>query len=108
MRVAHSTLDFRSLAQVGPLLAAAALLVSAVPTSAASASTVTPGQAAALGQQAYLYGFPLLEFLRVRRTATSVRCPDARGDAPVNSFSTATHFADPSERAIVAPNVDTL
>ena len=67
-----------------------------------------PRAAASLGQQAYLYGFPLLEFLRVARTETSVRCPDRAGDAPVNTFSNAAHFARPQDRTVVAPNVDTL
>jgi hypothetical protein len=71
-------------------------------------SAVTPARAAKLGAQAYRYGFPLLEFLRVRRTETSVRCPDKRGDAPVNAFGNATGFARPSDRSVVAPNVDTL
>jgi hypothetical protein len=98
---------------MGLLLASTIVLLGApAPLAAAGvfsrSSTVTPAQAGALGQQAFLYGFPLLEFLRVRQTATSVRCPDARGDAPLNSFSTATHFADPSSRTVVAPNVDTL
>ncbi len=69
---------------------------------------VTASQAGALGQQAYLYGIPLLESLRVQSTATSVRCPDTKGDAPFNAFSTATKFSDPSNRTVVAPNVDTL
>src|SRR5215210_9013612 len=86
------------------LAAAGAMAAGAGPAGAA----VTPEQATALGREAYLYGFPLLEFLRVRRTATSVRCPDARGNAPVNSLSTATHFAGPQDRTVVAPNVDTL
>ena len=34
--------------------------------------------------------------------------PDARGDAPVNVFSHARAFARPQDRAVVAPNVDTL
>ena len=39
---------------------------------------------------------------------TSVRCPNGSGDAPVNAFSNASRFATPSDRAVVAPNVDTL
>src|SRR5689334_4671291 len=76
--------------------------------SSASAAAVTPSQAAALGTQAYLYGFPLTEFERTTRIETSVRCPDGSGDAPANAFSTATQFANPSARVVVAPNVDTL
>jgi len=88
-------------------LVAAALACAAVSAPSAHAA-VTPAQAEALGKQAYVYGFPLLEFLRVRTSETSVRCPDHRGDAPLNSFSNALRFADPTERTVVAPNVDTL
>jgi hypothetical protein len=74
----------------------------------AGADTPTPDQAEALGQQAYDYGFPLLESLRVRREETSVRCPDHKGNAPVNSFSNAKRFATADDRTVVAPNTDTL
>jgi hypothetical protein len=88
-------------------LAALALAAALVPAGS-SAANVTPGQANALGHQAYLYGFPLLEFLRVRATNTSVRCPDRAGNAPINAFSNAAGFARPQDRTVVAPNVDTL
>ena len=39
---------------------------------------------------------------------TSVRAPDGRGNAPVNTFSHARKFATPRDRTVVAPNVDTL
>jgi hypothetical protein len=94
-------------ARIAAALATSAALLVGAPAGGASAA-VTPEQAAPLGQQAYLYGFPLLEFLRVRRTATSVPCPDTRGNAPVNAFSNAPAFASPRDRTIVAPNVDTL
>lgn len=74
----------------------------------AGSNPVTASEARALGRQAYLYGFPLLSFLRVQATQTSVRCPAANGDAPTNSFSTADRLARPSDRTVVAPNVDTL
>ncbi len=97
------------LALIGPLvLTVFALAGVSSRGRAAVVPSVSAAQASALGQQAYLYGFPLLEFLRVRSTQTSVRCPDRQGDAPVNSFSNANSFANPSERTIVAPNVDTL
>jgi hypothetical protein len=87
------------------LLTAAAL----IPAGALGAhADVTPDQANALGRQAFLYGLPLLEFLRVRATNTSVRCPDRGGNAPVNAFSNARGFARPQDRTVVAPNVDTL
>lgn len=103
------------------LLALLLLLLAAVPGAGAvpanrlargrsllGLSPVTPAQATTLGRQAYVYGYPLLEFERERQTATSVACPDADGDAPVNALSNSAGFATPSERAVVAPNVDTL
>jgi hypothetical protein len=77
---------------------------------AAAQDTGAPNPVAAtdLGGQAYEYGFPLLEVMRVRREMTSVRCPDERGDAPVNTFSNVPRFADASARTVVAPNTDTL
>ena len=89
------------------LTAFLAVLAGAAPASA-GVSPLTPAEAGAIGQQAFLYGYPLLEFMRVRKTATSVRCPDARGNSPVNSLSNARRFATPASRTVVAPNVDTL
>ncbi len=90
------------------VLGSIAALCAATPAIPAQAADVTPAEATALGQQAYLYGFPLLETLRVRSTNTSVRCADGRGNAPVNRFSTAERFATPTDRTVVLPNVDTL
>jgi hypothetical protein len=88
------------------VLALIALAVLALPQAASAAPTAD--EAEALGEQAYDYGFPLLEFLRVRSEMTSVDCPDTKGDAPVNSFSNARSFADAKARTVVAPNTDTL
>jgi hypothetical protein len=90
--------------RLAPLLVLAAIAL--LPT--APAAAVTTEEAAALGQEAYLYGFPLLETLRVRSTGTSVRCPDTEGHAPVNALSVTRGFAGPKDRDVVAPNVDTL
>ena len=90
------------------LTAFLAVLAGAAPASA-GVSPLTPAEAGAIGQEAFLYGYPLLEFMRVRKTATSVRCPDARGNSPANSLSNARalrHACQP-ERSL-APNVDTL
>ncbi len=84
------------------------LALAVAPAAASAQSAVTPEQAATLGQQAYLYGFPLTEFVRTWDQFTSVRCPDVRGNAPVNAFSAIERLADESARTVVAPNVDTL
>ena len=88
----------------------AALAIAACLSADAGARTnaPTPQEAAELGRQAYRYGFPLLEFMRVRKEQTSVSCPDGKGSAPVNSFSNAKRFPDPEDDTVVAPNTDTL
>ena len=92
---------------LAPVLALATLALAFAPPASAQ-SPVTAEQATAIGKQAYDYGFPLLEFNRVRREMTSVRCPDDMGNSPVNSFSHAGGFATPAQRTVVAPNTDTL
>ncbi|MTD44662.1 DUF1254 domain-containing protein [Conexibacter sp. W3-3-2] len=97
---------------IGATLAAVAVLLGAAATAPARQAdregAPNPVAALAVGQAAHEYGFPLLEFLRVRREMTSVRCPDERGNAPVNAFSNVPVFADASARTVVAPNTDTL
>src|SRR5829696_8386836 len=77
---------------------------------AASAGTTQPtrDEAVQAGRDAFLYGFPLLDFLRIRATNTSVKASDGKGNAPLNFFSHAGRFAGPTDRTVVAPNVDTL
>lgn len=99
----------RSVAIAGLAALALPAFASPVPARSASAEAApNPLEAVDLGRQAYEYGFPLLEVVRVRREMTSVRCPDGRGNAPVNAFSNVPRFADASARTVVAPNVDTL
>jgi len=95
-------------AAIAGILAIVALATAGAPSAVAEAAGPTPEQAAELGRQAYVYGYPLLEFARVRKEQTSVPCPDRRGDAPINSFSNAREFPGPDNRTVVAPNTDTL
>jgi hypothetical protein len=78
------------------------------PTSANAGRPPTRAEAVQAGKDAFLYGFPLLDFLRIRATNTSVKAPDNKGNAPLNSFANASRFAGPTDRTVVAPNVDTL
>lgn len=95
---------------LAPAIAAAAAAVATVPAAAQAPPGAEAERAAAvaLGREAYRYGLPLLEVLRVRREQTGVTVPDRQGNAPVNAFSHAAGFARPSDRTVVAPNVDTL
>jgi hypothetical protein len=89
-------------------LVASSLAAFATSAAAQTGAGVTRAQAEALGREAYRYGLPLLEFLRVRAENTSVKAPDNEGNAPLNRFSSARRFAGPENRTVVAPNVDTL
>ncbi|MCW2778291.1 MAG: hypothetical protein JWN17_2016 [Frankiales bacterium] len=89
------------------LALAAVALVSGAGVARAVPST-DPVTALSLGQQAYDYGVPLLESLRVRREMSSVRCADHEGHAPVDTFSHVQRFPDATFRTVVAPNTDTL
>ena len=89
-------------------LTAGVVAAGAGASSVARSAASSADEARSLGKQAYDYGLPLLEFLRVRAEETSVRCPDGRGNAPVNSFSNAAGFATANDRTVVAPNTDTL
>lgn len=95
---------------VGALAATVLAVLALAPAASAQGTDDAPNPLAAteLGRQAHEYGFPLLEVVRVRREMTSVRCPDERGNAPVNAFSNVPRFADASARTVVAPNTDTL
>ena len=74
---------------------------------AASAETEFQ-QAFNLGIRAYEYGQPLLDFLRIQSTITSVTVPNALGNTPPNQFSYFDELATTVESAVVAPNADTL
>ena len=89
-----------------------AIVVAAAGALSAPAGAVAappdPAEAASLGKQAYEYGFPLVDEMRIRKEMTSVPCPDSRGNAPVNSFSHAKSFATAADTTVVLPNTDTL
>ncbi|MFN8131383.1 MAG: DUF1254 domain-containing protein [Solirubrobacteraceae bacterium] len=91
-------------------LAAAAAVLAAVLAGAGPAhadDAADRARATALGIEAYEYGIPLLEFLRIRRQQTSVTVPNGRGDAPVNQIGRAA-LVRPEDRIIPAPSTDTL
>jgi hypothetical protein len=93
----------------GIAVAALAAAAIAVPASAqAGGSEITPELANELGHQAYVYGYPLLDMLRIRHEMSSVPCPDGSGNAPINQIANAKKFATPADRTVVAPNTDTL
>jgi len=69
---------------------------------------MTEAAAEQLGNQAYQYGIPLMEFVRQARQQTSVTVPNSLSDAPVNQLGSARQLATASNQVIVQPNNDTL
>lgn len=92
--------------QLAVLLTAAAAGLSGVPP--ATAAPLTTAQAQHIGLDAYVYGIPLMEFVRQMRTQTSVTVPNDLSDAPVNQLGNARHLANIEHQVIVQPNNDTL
>ncbi len=74
----------------------------------AHAAVTTEPQAEQIGTDAYLYGIPLMEFLRQAREQTSVTVPNSASDAPLNQLGSARQLANASNQVIVQPNNDTL
>lgn len=72
------------------------------------AAALTEAQAEQIGLDAYVYGIPLMEFVREARTQTSVTVPNALSDAPLNQIGHARRLASATRQPIVQPNLDTL
>jgi hypothetical protein len=89
-------------------VAVAGALLGLPPSGTAAAGSTDYQRALALGVQAYVYGYPLLDTNRVFLTATSVDVPNGAGGGPVNRFSNISRLTNPSDRTVVAPNHDTL
>lgn len=91
------------LRRVLPVTAAIAAFAALAPVASAQAPAATPSpeEAYALGKEAFTYGFPLLEFNRVRRD-------DLANMAAVNRLANARNLAKAGADQVVAPNVDTL
>jgi hypothetical protein len=94
---------------LGLLLAmVAAASASAAYDPADPAQRAAYDHALAVGQEAYVYGVPLLDSDALFRTGTSVNVSNGRGAGPVNQFNHFTRLADADDRTVVAPNRDTL
>ncbi len=86
---------------VGFVLVAA---LTAAPANAADFGSGTAQQRAAgveLGKEAFLYGYPLIEYNLIREA-------DLRLNAPLNVLANAHKLATPTAQGVVAPNTDTL
>jgi hypothetical protein len=75
--------------------------------SAASAQNVTPSEAKAIGEDAYIYGYPLVTMDMTRQVTTNVAAPEGLR-APMGQFINARDYSTAAFRDVTAPNADTL
>jgi hypothetical protein len=68
---------------------------------------LTPTEAEAIGEDAYIYGYPLITMDLTRQVTTNVAAPDGLS-APVGQFVNAREYPTAAFREVTAPNVDTL
>src|SRR5262245_52385040 len=81
-----------------------ALILACIGTAQAQ---VTPEEAARIGIEAYIYGYPLVTVDMTRRVMTNVASPEAlRG--PMGAFLNARAYPTAAFRDVTAPNADTL
>ena len=71
------------------------------------ATTVSPAEARAIAQEAYVFGLPLVYQGVQTDVMTNVSKPEGIR-APLNQFAHYREFPDASNRSIVGLNVDTL
>jgi hypothetical protein len=72
-----------------------------------SNTKLTKEEALAIGEDAYVFGYPLVLMDVTRRTMTAVSKVEER-KAPINHFVHFKQFPDPASTDVVSPNADTL
>ena len=88
-------------------LTAGLLVIAAGLLSICPAGAITPEEAAAIGVDAYIYGYPLVTMEMTRRVMTNVAQPEGTR-APMGQFVQLREYPNASFRDVTAPNADTL
>jgi hypothetical protein len=78
-----------------------------VPSYAEDKADLAETEAAEIGIEAYVYGYPLVTMEVTRRVMTNVAEP-AGTHAPMGQFVRMRHYPDASFKDVTAPNADTL
>jgi hypothetical protein len=73
----------------------------------ASSAAVTEDEAAQIGTEAYIYGYPLVTMEMTRRVLTNAAAPDGKL-APMGQFARLRSYPTPADKEVTAPNADTL
>jgi hypothetical protein len=68
---------------------------------------VSEPEAAQIGVEAYIYGYPLVTMEMTRRVLTNVAAPEGQ-KAPVGQFARLREYPTPANKEVTAPNADTL
>ena len=68
---------------------------------------LTPTEAEAIGEDAYIYGYPLITMDLTRQVTTNVAAPEGLR-APPGQFANAREYPTAAFRDVTAPNADTL
>ena len=71
------------------------------------AVALTEDEAAQIGTEAYIYGYPLVTMEMTRRVLTNVAAP-AGEKAPMGQFAKLREYPSPANKEVTAPNADTL
>jgi hypothetical protein len=87
------------------MIAAGAMVASSV--SGYAQSSITPSEARAIADEAYVYGYPLVTMEYTRRVMTNVVRPEGTR-APMGHLMRVREYPNASFRDVTAPNADTL
>ena len=82
------------------------MILAGIP-SMSSAAAITEEEAAAIGTEAYIYGYPLVTMEMTRRVLTNTAAPDGKL-APMGQFAKLRTYPTPADKEVTAPNADTL
>ena len=69
--------------------------------------SLTPAEAKEIGEDAYIYGYPLITMDLTRQVTTNVAAPEGLR-APMGQFINAREYPTAAYRDVTAPNADTL
>jgi hypothetical protein len=92
---------------VAPEHAPAAAPPPAAAPVAPAAPSLTPAEAAEIGTEVYIYGYPLVTMEYTRRVQTNVEQPTGKA-APMGQFLKMRTYPTAADKQMTAPNADTL
>jgi len=83
------------------------VMLAAGPAWSQQGDRVSEPEAAQIGVEAYIYGYPLVTMEMTRRVLTNVAAPKGQ-KAPVGQFARLREYPTPANKEVTAPNADTL